>query len=134
MENATKAILISGGILLALLTLSLMIMMFNNMQKMEEAKDQKAVLQEMNEWNAQWEAYNKKVMYGSDVLTVVNKAAEVNSGLEKNSPYVVTINVTGIDMNTELVENKLSIFRCEKIHYNQDTGYVDSMTFKFIRK
>ena len=86
MDNATKAILISGGILLALLVLSVMVAMFNNIQQMEEAKDRKEVIAEINEWNAEWEAYNKKVMYGSDILTVVN------------------------------------------------TGYVDSMTFKFIRK
>ena len=39
MDNATKAILISGGILLALVTLSLMVAMFGNIQRMEEAKD-----------------------------------------------------------------------------------------------
>lgn len=134
MDNAAKAILISGGILLALLTLSVMVLMFGSMQRMEEAKDKKEVIAEMNEWNAEWEAYNKKVMYGSDVLTVVNKAAEVNHEFGKDSPYTVTIIVNGIDINTELEENKLSIFRCEGIHYNENTGYVDSMTFKFIRK
>ena len=134
MDNATKAILISGGILLALVTLSLMVAMFGNIQRMEEAKDSKEVQAEINNWNAEWEAYNKKVMYGSDVLTVVNKAAQVNHEFGDNSPYHVTIYVNGIDMNTELVENKLSIFRCEEIHYNENTGYVDSMTFKFIRK
>lgn len=134
MDNATKAILIAGGILLALLTLSVMVAMFGSMQQMEEAKDKKEVIAEMNEWNAEWEAYNKKVMYGSDVLTVVNKAAEVNHKFGKDSPYTVTIIVNGIDINTELESNKLSIFRCEGIHYNEKTGYVDSMTFKFIRK
>ena len=78
MDNATKAILISGGILLALVTLSLMVAMFGNIQRMEEAKDSKEVQAEINNWNAEWEAYNKKVMYVSDVLKVVNKDAQVN--------------------------------------------------------
>lgn len=133
MDNAAKAILISGGILIALLLLSLIVVMFRNINTMEQARDEKEIMQELIQWNSEWEAYNKQVMYGSDVLTVVNKAAQVNYELADTPKYHVTIKVIGIDINTELESNKNSIFRCKEVHYNDETGRVDRMTFEFIK-
>lgn len=130
MDNATKAILMAGGVLIVLLILSLAVMMFRSIRTMDEAVDSKAMAQELQKWNSEWEAYNKQVMYGADVLTVVNKAAQVNHELADYPNYHVTIKVKGIDMNTELESNKNSIFTCKEIHYNKETGRVDGMTFE----
>ena len=133
MENSAKAILIAGGMLIALLIISMLVVMFGNINNMERARDEKAMAKELQQWNAQWEAYNKTVMYGADVLTVVNKAAQVNHELAEQPLYHVTIKVEGIDMKTELETNKNSIFKCKKISYNKETGRVDGMTFELVK-
>lgn len=137
MDNATKAILISGGILLALLTLSLLTVMFKNIGVMSESQEQKAVTQDLQEWNAEWEAYNKKIMYGSDVITVYNKAEELKSEYPNDSSYHVDVRVVYANTSQmsydDLLENKVAIFSCKNVHYN-DEGRVDSMTFQFKRR
>ena len=133
MDNATKAILISGGILIALLIFSLMVTMLNNIRTMEEAKDDKAMSMELQQWNSQWEAYNKQVMYGSDVLTVVNKAAQLNHEVEGDEGYKIEIKLVGKVNINEIEEYKNSIFKCKEVHYSENTGRIDKMTFEFIK-
>lgn len=132
MDNAAKAILISGGILLALMLISLMTVMFRNLNVMEQSKAERENVKDLQKWNSQWEAYNKQVMYGADVLTVVNKAAQVNHELAEQPLYHITIKTVGTNIN-ELSENKNSIFKCKAVHYNEETGRVDSMTFELVK-
>jgi len=132
MENSAKAILMAGGLLLALLTLALLTVMFRNVQTIAQADENKKEVQKIQEWNAEWEAYNKKIMYGTDVLTVVNKAEKINDEFPGQPIYHVTINIEGININ-ELVDHKLSIFECTKIEYSEKTGKVNKMTFKFVK-
>ena len=90
MENAAQALLIAGGILLAILTLSLIVYMSNNVSTIGSAQAEKQEVERLAAWNAEWEAYNKQVLYGAEVLTVRNKADQNN--LEyTNVEYHVTI-------------------------------------------
>lgn len=134
MDNASKALLMVGGVLIALLTLSLLVVMFGNINIMADAQEKKRETQELQKWNAEWESYNKRIMYGSDVLTIVNKAADINNQYMEQPEYQIKVKIEGIDMNKELEENKLSIFECTKITYSENTGRVNGITIKFIRK
>lgn len=137
MENSTKAILITAGVFFALITLSLVTLMLRNIQTISESEDSRAETRELQEWNSQWEAYNKEIMYGSDVITVVNKAAQVNNE-NASTNYQITIkiikengtNVADRETKAYLEQNKLTIFRCTEISYNSETGRVNRMTFQ----
>ena len=78
MENASKALIIAGGILLAILTLSLVVYMMTAVTSMADAQDAEALARQKTEFNKGYEAYNKRMMYGTDVITVMNKA-EINN-------------------------------------------------------
>lgn len=103
MENASKALLITGGILFALLTLSLVAVMVNNINTMESAKDESQALEQLSKFNAQYEVFNKQKLYGTEVITAVNKAVENNRMAQnKTDPwYINVIIITG----TEKFEN-----------------------------
>lgn len=90
MENASKALLISGGILLTILTLSLIIYLSNNIQLIGKAEKDKITQKQLVEFNKQYEAYNRNLLYGTDVLTVVNKAKE------NNKKYNITTEPTNL--------------------------------------
>lgn len=85
MENSSHALLIAGGILIAVMTLSIFAMLFHNLEKIGEAQALKAEAQELKEWNQQWEAYNKEYLYPLEIITLVNKA--------KNIDYEVKITI-----------------------------------------
>ncbi len=94
MENASKALLIAGGILLGMLTLGLLATMFNNISTMQNAKADKKITEEIAAWNSEWEAYNKSYLYGTEVLTVINKAQQNNY---EDNLYKVKIEVINTD-------------------------------------
>lgn len=93
MENATKALLIAGGILIAMMTLALLVYVFGYMTDFAESQDRVAATQEIVEFNEGYEAYNKKKMYGTDIITVVNKAINNNKKVAQNTddPYYVNV-------------------------------------------
>lgn len=78
MENASKALIIAGGVLLAMMILALLLYVASSVTDMAEAQDRKVLTEQIEEFNKSYLAYNKKRMYGTDVITVVNKAIDHN--------------------------------------------------------
>ena len=119
MENASKALLIAGGILLAMLVMALLVLLNNNVQTLKTAQLEKAYQEELTAFNMQFEAYNKKIMYGTDVISVVNKAIAnnnlMNVQMDPTNTYYVNIQFT---INEDMVGTKETI--TEKI---DGTGY-----------
>lgn len=140
MENATQAILIAGGVLLGILTITLLVYMLSTISTMGNAQQQTEEVQRLAEWNSEWEAYNKKLLYGTEVLTVINKANQNNKEYDDyNGLYSVTVkgkNLNNSEFNfddfVEFVKaHKTSVFTCEGIQYNEK-GRVSEMVFKFV--
>lgn len=135
MENASKAIVMAGGILIALLTLSVLVIMLGKVSSMQNIKENKEEQKRIQEWNAEWESYNKRIMYGSDVLTVVNNAIEINAQYSGEPKYQINVKIEPSLTRTDLEQNyQLAIFECTKMGYSSQTGRVNEITFKFIRK
>lgn len=90
MENASKALIIAGSILIAIMILSLIVYMSTTTSRMMQAQDEKKAEQEIFEFNKEYEAYNKELMYGTDIITVMKKAMEYN----RNSVNKIKIELT----------------------------------------
>lgn len=135
MENASKALLIAGGIFLALLTLTTIVYMLSNLNTIGEAQTKQNEKKRLDAWNAEWEAYNKELLQAADVLTVCNKAEQNNSDYNGNSDYIVTVHVfdkdgrTSIDIRTK---EKAKIFKCTGMKYSEKTGRINDITFQFV--
>ena len=145
MDNAPQALLIAGGILLAIITITALVVMFGNAAKIQKAQYSKEDLERLAKWNAEWEAYNKRFLYGAEVLTVVKKA-EQNNNEYSDTRYHVTIlvkdelgnDITGINELKEYLQGtvaiphrKTNVFECTDLKYNDETGRVNRMEFKF---
>ena len=136
MENASQALLIAGGILLAILTISLFVYMFNNLSIIGNAEQDKEEAKRLADWNAEWEAYNKQYLHGAEVLTVVNKAKQNNSDYAGNSAYQVNVSIehggiiaTNIGMYLE--NRKLSIYSCKEMTDTNGDGRIDNIVFEY---
>ena len=95
MENASKALLIAGGMLLAMMILVLIISLVNSISDVTESQDKKKLTEQIVQFNKEYEAYNKTKMYGIDVITVVNKAINHNKtiGVTEINPYYINIKI-----------------------------------------
>lgn len=136
MENASKALIIAGGILLAMMILALMVYLGTSITDMAESEDKRTLAEQTEEFNKSYLSYNKSRVYGTDVITVYNKAKDNNEKYKNNSNYRVEIIVLDESDRIISVENtqdfKMSIFTSEEPGYNNDTGRINKMTFKKI--
>lgn len=130
MENASKALIIAGGILLAMMILALLIYVSTSMSSVAEEQDKRILTKQIEDFNKGYLAYNKTRMYGADVLTVYNKAQE------DKEDYDITVNAINKDGSNITIENnhdfKISIFKCEEVSFNEKTGRVNKMIFRKI--
>ncbi len=78
MENATKALEIAGGILIATLIISLFIYMFNELSVSQATQNKNAEAEALQKFNAKYDAYNKNILYGADIISVINMALSNN--------------------------------------------------------
>ncbi len=115
MENATKAILIAGGILISIVVISVFYFAFRQMSNSVESTQPNTAQKELQDFNKGFEAYNKKLMYGADIISVLNKAIDNNKkynvefynepGDPENLDYYVDVIFTYNDVKYSLKED-----------------------------
>lgn len=99
MENASKALIIAGAILLAIIIISLGIMVVNNARS--QIGGANLSKQEIEAFNSQWDAYCGDKKSASDVRSlcsavISNNAVEQSNGSER----YITVSGAGITINT----------------------------------
>ena len=102
MENASKALIIAGAILLSILIISLGIMVYNNAKNTVGSANLSK--QEIETFNSQWQAYEGTKKTASEVRTlyqaiIASNAAETKAGTERkvsiNGSYTNTCGAPG---------------------------------------
>lgn len=88
MENAAKALGIAGGILLSIIIIAMIVYVFTSASSVQSELDASTLTEQIRQYNAQYEAYDKKVMRGIDIITITNKAINNN---KLNSGYPIEI-------------------------------------------
>lgn len=83
MENASKALLLTGSILIGIILLSLAVYVYNIMTEAEKMKASTLTEEQLIKYNQEFLAYDKSRMYGTDVITVLNKAIDNNERYAK---------------------------------------------------
>lgn len=125
MENASKALLIAGGVLIAILIVSVLVVTLNIVNSNQRTREKALATEQLAEFNQKYEAYNKKALRGTDIITLKNMA--------KSEGNAVTVKVTNgteeIDVSIE--KNKIAIFACTKVEYNN--GRISALTFQKIK-
>lgn len=134
MENASKALIIAGGVLLAMMILSLVVYVASSMTDIAESEERRTLAEQTAEFNKSYLSYNKSRMYGTDVISVYNKAEDNNTKNNDNAEYKIDIEILDEKGNNIQVsrdqEFKMTIFKCDKVEYSQITGRVKKMTFR----
>ena len=102
MENATEAILIAGSILLAIIVISTLMFTISTISTVHENGLSMEEAQRLAKWNSEWEAYNKKLLYDTEVLSVINKANQNNAEYSGNVDYAVIVKLF-LSNGTEIV-------------------------------
>lgn len=101
MENASKALIIAGSVLLALIVIGAFILMFSNLNDYQEKNDTAIEQKQIVEFNNQFSTYDRNGLRGTDMLSLMNRIIDYNSrkttediGFQK-----MKITINGIDKN-----------------------------------
>lgn len=131
MENSTEALLIASGVLITVIIISIFSFSYNNATILPKERSIENDINKLAKWNAEWEAYDKKLMYGSEVITVVNKANQENQANQENK--VIDIKVFQNDGKTGIDYDKIDkndVYECCGKEYSELTGRIIMMSFK----
>lgn len=139
MENASKALLMAAGIFFAVLLISVITLVYSKVNLLKKTEMELAVQEQIQAFNAEYESYNRKLLRGIDVISVVNKAKSNNKKQEETEEeqgYVyIDVKYNGNTYNTETGEDilktiKAGVFTCKEVIYDENDGRVNKMTFE----
>lgn len=95
MENASKALIMAGSVLVSLIIISLLVGSFHQMRNLKQTELSTEQVQQAAEFNKPYTAYERDV-YGSELLSIANKVKDYNKRQAEIEDYtkielVVTI-------------------------------------------
>ena len=142
MENASKALLMAGGVLIALLVIGALLLMFNNLSTYQNTNNQNEKETQIVEFNNQFETYIRKDVRGSDLYSLLNKVADYNSRKTdvteakegqnvKFEPMTIVVELKE-NGKTNNMEEKFSYDRTLRIFINKTTEYKQEKSTKNI--
>ena len=92
MENASRAIIMAGGILMGVIIVSVLVMVFQPIGGVYEEEGLALTIEQFEEYNRKFNLYDKS-LYGSELLSLANLVHDYNKRLldvehvDKNSNY-----------------------------------------------
>lgn len=78
MENASKALIMAGSVLIALMIIGALVLMFSNLTSYQETNKDVAKSAQIAEFNTQYETYNRNDLRGSELYSLLNKVIDYN--------------------------------------------------------
>jgi len=105
MENASKALLMAGGILIALLVIGALLLMFNQLGSYQDTKSNAEKVTQIADFNRDFAKYTEsKNLKGTDIATLAFKIDDYNLKEDKSLSSTSTANSVdyGIKMTLKL--------------------------------
>lgn len=78
MENASKALVMAGGILIALLVLGALLLMFNQVSIYQRNQSDLENVSQLTDFNEQFTRYVRNDLVGTDLISLANKVIDYN--------------------------------------------------------
>ena len=119
MENTSKALIMAGAILIALIIIALLVQSFSGVRDFQMEQLSQEEQAQLIAFNEQYTKYLGQYVYGIEVRSLINK-------YESDKKVIVYYDVEppeGIGQDT-------TYYKCETISYDEETGRVESITFR----
>lgn len=140
MENASKALMMAGGVLIAMLIIALLVRSLGSVAVFQMAQLTEEEQKQLMEFNQKYTKYLNEYVYGNEVLTLLNK---YDHDIVYTPEYAVEVEIDGdtptrndnnytYNAETNSYGNETRYYKCTKIEYNNSTGRVNKIYFKQI--
>lgn len=105
MENASKALIMAGEILIALLIIALLVFGFTKISNLSETKQGTIEAEQLAAFNKQYESYNRKLLRGVDVISLINKAIDNNKRYDNEEYYKINVEFSMAETTVYVMNN-----------------------------
>ncbi len=139
MENAAKALLIAGSVLLGIIVLSIFMIMVNSLTDYQQAQTQIEKNQDIVAFNNQFQGYMRSDLAGTDILSLINKVTYYNKAKASDAigaddagnqyvyePITLVINMNDNNSDLAMDGNNNLIFVNSKFTIKGDTSELDN--------
>ena len=137
MENASQALVIAGGILIAIIIIALLVSMYSNISMFQKSRLTEEEKAQLSAFNEQYARYLGQYVYGTEVISLQNKydddgqvAVKLEDGSENPQK---SENHYQYNSQNNSYSNETRYYKCTGITYDKATGKVNSITFKQIK-
>ena len=102
MENATKALLISGGVLIAIIILTVLVKTYSKIGMFQKQQLSKEEAEQIEEFNKDYTKYAGQYVYGTEVITIINKTLDY----KEKQGVDIQVNITFVEPYTYKIKDK----------------------------
>ncbi len=130
MENASKALIMAGGILIALLVLGALMLMVNNLSSYQDSQDIQTKSSQIAEFNNQFNPYIKSDISMMELKTLYNKIKNNNI---VHPEWYINNNFNNLQINFDTIDStdkSTRSFRSTNVEYNNSEGRISCMEFE----
>lgn len=149
MENASKALLMAGGVLIALLIIGSLVLLFTQLQDYQNTGDDYAKQSQIVKFNNQFDPYDRDNLTLMDLQSIYNKIVSNNN---KNEEYQIIHNINDDLVNLKSENGDISdyffsrngkrfsdiserekinrLFKCIEMDYDNESGRINKMNFE----
>ena len=114
MENATKALLIAAGFLIAIIILSMLALGYNQISNYYQQQSDNFTLSQIVELNKNFTNYDGKTIRGNEMLSVINLVVDYNNWVNENSGEGYNPIQLNITFGIEKTDNRWKSFHIEE--------------------
>lgn len=124
MENASKALLMAGGVLIALLVIGALVLMFNQLSYYQKSENTSEKTQQLTEFNKEYLKYTYDDIKGYELISVVNKVIDYNIKENVGNSVDYTKKIT-VDINMKNFKSKYGVRNVTSL-FTKDTYTINS--------
>lgn len=137
MENASHALIMAGGIVIAMAVLGLLLFAFHKYQNYRQSESDSTKQEQIYEYNKKLESYNKRALKGTEVVSLLNLVKDTNqnntekslntgstreSGNNGNEYPVIDVYLAYLELTND-GKYSANTFR-KASYYNEGTGFI----------
>ena len=102
MENASKGLLMAGGVLLAVIIISLFVRTYSSIGQFQRQQLSQEEAQQIEAFNKDYTKYAGQYVYGTEVITIINRVANYQT---KNPGAAFEVDVQFLSSYTYTLSN-----------------------------
>ena len=152
MENAAKALMIAGGVLISIIIISMFILMINDLTSFQQNENDMKRQEQLLEFNQQFEIYNSDSVRGNDLMSLINKTIDYNKrnttavgadqGNDGYEPITIEIDLNGKQSELAIDPDNVLLFKSTKYELNNNNtnplttiiGDINSLKNKILKE